>query len=95
MNLKSIIKGENESLEHFEDRTAWISNYESYVLVWNSKAERDNPNFTGKPEKWSTEKARRYVETLESEVETEKANRRDWMLKQLDECENGDKQNGN
>lgn len=86
MNLKSIIKGENESLEQFEARTAWITyKYNSYVLVWSSQAERDNPNFTGKPEKWDTEKARRYVETLESDVEREKSERRTWMIEQLEE----------
>jgi len=92
MNLQSLIKGQRESLEHFDDRTAWISfKYENYVHVWKSKADRDNPNHTSKPEKWDTEKARRYVETLDSEVEQEKTHRRAWMLEQLDEYKGGQK----
>ena len=84
MNLKSIIKGEKESLEQFEERSIWVShNYDNYVFVWKSKEDFHNPN--SKPEKWDTDKARRYVETLESDVEREKTKRRVWMLEQMDE----------
>jgi hypothetical protein len=77
VNLKSLIKGELESLEQFEARTSWITyKYEERVFVYNNQEERDNPNC--KPQEiWDLEKARRYVENLESDVERAKLDERD------------------
>jgi hypothetical protein len=77
VNLKSLIKGELESLEQFEARTSWITyKYEERVFVYNNQEERDNPNCKPR-EIWDLEKARRYVENLESDVERAKLDERD------------------
>jgi len=58
MNLKHIIKDENESIQDFFKRTIWCD----HVLVFKNEEERHKEGT--KCEHWTTETAKEYTDTL-------------------------------